>query len=109
VLWDLTTGDDPFLATADADTIEAPDVNSIVVTFSGAPALNQYRVVVVASGDGGITVEQLGETPIEHVRYVVVDGGTVADDGDGQVTITVAASASGETPASNVYAYTTFR
>jgi hypothetical protein len=40
-VWDLTSGDDPILATEDADSIEAPDENSVVVTFSGAPGLNQ--------------------------------------------------------------------
>lgn len=35
----------------------------------------------------GITVEQSGDTPIPDVTHLVLDGATVTDDGDGQVTI----------------------
>jgi len=51
-LWDLT-GMVPVLATDDADSIEVTDENAVTVTFSGAPAIDSYRVVIVAGGSEG--------------------------------------------------------
>lgn len=48
-LWDLT-GAVPVEATADADSIEATDADTVTVTFAAPPAVDAYRVVILSDG-----------------------------------------------------------
>ena len=53
-LWDLT-GTYPLLATTDADAIEILDNDNVYITFSGAPDVDSYRVVILVRGGGDAT------------------------------------------------------
>jgi hypothetical protein len=75
-LWDLT-GADPVEATADATTIEATSVNAIDVTFSAAPAVDSYRVVVLSDG-GNIGPSWMSHlvAPLDTPLYAQEFGGS---------------------------------
>src|SRR5690606_22274825 len=72
-LWDLT-GAVPVEATADADSIEATDADTVTVAFAAPPAVDSYRVVILSDGGTGgggnapqpAWVEYLAAAPTPH-------------------------------------------
>jgi hypothetical protein len=70
-------------------TVKVISADAITVTFESAPAMDQYRVLVLAANVGianTLTIEEADGTPSVAAGTLIVPNGTLTDNGDGSAT-----------------------